>query len=625
MAAKTVNELTLKLNADMAELKKDLSQARQHLTGFQKGISDIGASLKSAFTIGAIVAVGIELSNFVKEASALGSQLEGTFRAFEKLNDPNLLDQLRTATGGTITDLELMKKALDADDMKVSLQDLPLYFQLARNEVQETGGSVTEFVDTIINGIGKESPKVITQLGIPLKDFKEELKRTGDYTTALNDLIRQKVSDSGTYIENASDITKRWQTRWDNMKAGLGVLIDRIIVKIAPILEKIRDWFIEVWKVSTKFIIDTYNGYVDLYNESMAFRVAVESIGIVFKTVWGVIKAFFNIFIDNLKGLGKTLVYVINPANWGEGFGKGLAKILADTGGEVVNDLVALGKDIGDSINEGIENVRNGKASYITLDDIVGSGGGNKLVNDVKPVGKNIGQSIGTQITSALEAAMKLSRSVTVGGGGLIPLSMITKTKENLTALNEVVKTEMANIKNSVIGMSIDVSGVFTDIFVVIGEGLGNAFTNTGNALKTVFLGIMDIILNFASSLGKELIALGLAAVSLKALFANPLAAIAAGTALIAISKLVKNMISKGTPKFAYGGIVPGSSFSGDRVPIMANSGEMVLNKNQQANLFRQINGGSMSGNGGILTARVSGSDLLFVVEQAKQKKGYAY
>jgi hypothetical protein len=46
---------------------------------------------------------------------------------------------------------------------------------------------------------------------------------------------------------------------------------------------------------------------------------------------------------------------------------------------------------------------------------------------------------------------------------------------------------------------------------------------------------------------------------------------------------------------FAEGGIVPGSSFSGDRVSAQVNSGEMVLNKRQQARLFEISNGAGNS------------------------------
>lgn len=48
--------------------------------------------------------------------------------------------------------------------------------------------------------------------------------------------------------------------------------------------------------------------------------------------------------------------------------------------------------------------------------------------------------------------------------------------------------------------------------------------------------------------------------------------------------------------KFAQGGIVPGNSFSGDRVSAQVNSGEMILNKQQQSKLFNDINNGGNSG-----------------------------
>ena len=45
-------------------------------------------------------------------------------------------------------------------------------------------------------------------------------------------------------------------------------------------------------------------------------------------------------------------------------------------------------------------------------------------------------------------------------------------------------------------------------------------------------------------------------------------------------------------PKFKDGGFVPGGQFSGDTVPVWANSGEMILNKNQQSRLDDLLFGG---------------------------------
>ena len=54
------------------------------------------------------------------------------------------------------------------------------------------------------------------------------------------------------------------------------------------------------------------------------------------------------------------------------------------------------------------------------------------------------------------------------------------------------------------------------------------------------------------------------------------------------------------TQKFATGGIVGGNSYTGDNVPAMLNSREMVLNTKQQARLFDALDGGNNDGSLGI-------------------------
>ena len=61
----------------------------------------------------------------------------------------------------------------------------------------------------------------------------------------------------------------------------------------------------------------------------------------------------------------------------------------------------------------------------------------------------------------------------------------------------------------------------------------------------------------------------------------------------VAIAAGLANIAKINGINFAHGGIVPGSNYSGDNVPIRANSGEMILNGTQQAKLFSMINFGS--------------------------------
>lgn len=69
-----------------------------------------------------------------------------------------------------------------------------------------------------------------------------------------------------------------------------------------------------------------------------------------------------------------------------------------------------------------------------------------------------------------------------------------------------------------------------------------------------------------------------------------------AGTAqLLSMAAQLKSINAGG---YSYGGIIPGNSYYGDRLVASVNSGEMILNKRQQSNLFSMINSGNALGGG---------------------------
>ncbi len=72
---------------------------------------------------------------------------------------------------------------------------------------------------------------------------------------------------------------------------------------------------------------------------------------------------------------------------------------------------------------------------------------------------------------------------------------------------------------------------------------------------------------------------------------ANAIAATAIG---IQAAANTAKIVAQQPPAFASGGIVPGNSYVGDRVAARVNSGEMILNRQQQSNLFNQINTGGL-------------------------------
>ena len=99
--------------------------------------------------------------------------------------------------------------------------------------------------------------------------------------------------------------------------------------------------------------------------------------------------------------------------------------------------------------------------------------------------------------------------------------------------------------------------------------------------------------------------------------FPYNLVAIAAGVAAVLSAIAIIG-------SFANGGIVGGSSYSGDKLVARVNSGEMILNKRQQTTLFNAIASGRI-GNGGDIASvsfRLRGSDIYGALKNYSAIKG---
>lgn len=87
-------------------------------------------------------------------------------------------------------------------------------------------------------------------------------------------------------------------------------------------------------------------------------------------------------------------------------------------------------------------------------------------------------------------------------------------------------------------------------------------------------------------------------------------------TGLTTMLSMISSIKQATAGSFAEGGIVGGSSYSGDRLLANVNSGEMILNSRQQRNLFNLLDTGTMPQRGGTnvqVTGVVRGTDLLLV------------
>src|SRR5690606_17832118 len=139
-----ISPLTVKIGADIDQLRQELQEATKGLRGFQSSLMSIAGTLGIAFGVR-------EVASFTVEIHKLAGEAQGVGAAFNKLpNATALMHELKSATGGTVSELALMKRAVQASNFDISLQALPKLLEFATLRAQQTGQSVDYLVDSIV-------------------------------------------------------------------------------------------------------------------------------------------------------------------------------------------------------------------------------------------------------------------------------------------------------------------------------------------------------------------------------------------------------------------------------------------------------------------------------------------
>ena len=536
-------DVLVRMKADVSNYDANIAKARKTLDGFKQDNLTMGGilnqSTKSVMAAAAQYAsfaavLGTVASGFVEAASKgmeMSKEAEGVKAAFDRLNQPGLLDHLREATHGTVNDLELMKQAVKFDNFNLSLEQMGTFLAFAQQQAKDTGQDVNYLVDSIVTGLGRKSLPILDNLGLSAEEIKNRMKETGDMTKAVADIIQERMEAAGGYVETAADRAAQGQARLDNAMKELGDTMNSLTGAGASLWTELKIGAIDLANNAIKPLIQMFNSLANFLNGPSKEDIVTSGMTDVTDTV-----------DDNGRLIRKNAIASIPEITV-----SGTAPKKKSGGGSSRKafDISSIAFDANKAM---LSAVKSEDTMPSVFNSLVGTPEQWSNIKDI--IAGNI-DDIGDSMSNLTEWSDNFD----------------PYTKK----MNELAKA--AQQQQMAFGMAGQAA-----------ENLGAALAGMDDPAARAAGTVISAIANIALGFGQAVASAG---------SMGPwawLAYVAAGTAALATTISTVHSLTG----YATGGMVEGNTYSGDQIPAMLNAGEVVLNKAQQGNLASQLEGGGM-------------------------------
>lgn len=219
-----LNAMLTETRNRMSELKNAGKEIENQFGHVIKSSATWGAFFGNMLTKGA--EWGMQMLSNMKDIALQGIDMaasaDGVTRAFRRMDNGTMLENLRKSTKGTVTDLELMKAAVKAEDFRIPLEDLGKYLAFAQLKAQQTGQSVDYMTDSIVTGLGRKSLLILDNLGLSSAEINEEIAKTGDFMSAVASIVDKQLTEAGGNYVSAADRATQQTVKFQNAQRELG-------------------------------------------------------------------------------------------------------------------------------------------------------------------------------------------------------------------------------------------------------------------------------------------------------------------------------------------------------------------------------------------------------------------
>lgn len=582
-------EVLVRMKADVSSYDANIAKARKQLQSFKEENLTMGGIMKQ--TTGSIVAAAAQYASFaavlgtvasgfaeaVSRGTEMSREMEGVKMAFDRLNQPGLLDNLREATHNTVSDLELMKQAVKFDNFNLSIDQMGTFLAFAQQQAKDTGQDVNYLVDSIVTGLGRKSLPILDNLGLSAEEIRDRMKETGDMTTAVAQIIKERMEAAGGYVETAADRAAQAQVRLDNAMTDLGRTMDSLTEDGASLWTELKIGAINLANTAIKPLIKMFSSLASYIRGTSAEEILTNSMTDVTDNVDDNGRFIRK---DAISSIPNITVSGTAPKKKGRSGG----------GGKKFNPAsIAF-------------NANKAALAAVKPEDITGP----------SQAWEAYTLSLASAFEEPLSPLQQLNKELAEMKANLENAPDTQSYQQGLSLIAEKEK-EIAKFKGET--KTEDIAKDTEDAW----KGAANAMASVGSAMasiedptaKTVGI-VMQAIATVAQAFSQALS-------EDKTTTGNIWAFIAAALASTASMVSVISSIHSATG-YAQGGIVTGNAYSGDQIPIRANAGEVVLTRAMAGNLASQLEGNGLGNLN--LTASVSAEQIRFVLNSNGRRTG---
>ena len=208
-------DIDFKIGADLKQFRGAMGNIDHSLRKLSGGFGALGGVIGASFAIDII-------QQFAAESVELASKMEGVEAAFNRLNDPRLLDNLRKATANTVDDLTLMQTAVKAENFRIPMDVLAKGLDFAQRRAQATGESVDYMVESFVTGLGRQSVKILDNLGISAAELKERMAEGATMAEAVGQIMDEEFKKVGDRVVTTSMKIDQQRAAITNLKSEIG-------------------------------------------------------------------------------------------------------------------------------------------------------------------------------------------------------------------------------------------------------------------------------------------------------------------------------------------------------------------------------------------------------------------